>query len=155
DGTGHGPSACVVMLTMRAILHTHPELHRDPGCALTGAGRLLHTLLPPDLFMSGLYLAFHDHGRVSWASAGHEPPLRVNPLGQIAPVELKPVGLPLGIVADEAYTTVHWRLDVGERLFLFTDGLVDARSRDQQRFGRRRLRVSLSQLGNEPLGETV
>src|SRR5258708_33750670 len=31
DGSGHGPSACILMATMRALLRTHPSLHEEPG----------------------------------------------------------------------------------------------------------------------------
>jgi sigma-B regulation protein RsbU (phosphoserine phosphatase) len=141
------------MLTaaMRAILWTHPELHGEPGRTLAAANRLFHTLTPPDLFMTGLYLLLGDGGRVSWASAGHDPPLRVNHLGDVVPADLAAVGFPLGIDPDEGYETVSWELSLGERLLVFTDGLVEARGRDGEPFGRLRLRSLLPELAHLPL----
>jgi sigma-B regulation protein RsbU (phosphoserine phosphatase) len=146
DGSGHGPCASLLVATMRALLLSHRELHGEPGRSLTRAGRMLHVLMPSDLFMTGLYVRCDEEGRVSWASAGHDPPLRVNRHGRVAQVDRRPVGLPLGIDRDEVYQTVSWNLGPGERLLLFTDGLVEARNPNGLPFGRRRLRAHLSGL---------
>src|SRR5262245_5452032 len=136
DGAGHGAPANVLVVTMRAILVTHPQLHDDPGRAMTAASRMLRALTPPDLFMTGVYLLLGDRGQVRWASAGHDPPLRVSRHGEVAPVDLAPVGMPLGLDEEEGYETVPWDLAPGERLLLFTDGLVEARSATGEPFGR-------------------
>jgi sigma-B regulation protein RsbU (phosphoserine phosphatase) len=139
DGSGHGPAASMLMAMMRAILQTHPDLHRDPGETLTLAGRMFRRLVPSDLFMTGVYLLLGRDGRVSWSSAGHHPPLRVSRTGELAPVDLAPVGHVLGFESEEEYATVVWQLRPGDRLLLFTDGLWDARSRSGEPFGRQRL----------------
>src|SRR5262249_12597403 len=48
DGSGHGPAASMLMAMMRTILHTHPDLHREPGETLTLSGRMFHQLIPSD-----------------------------------------------------------------------------------------------------------
>jgi serine phosphatase RsbU (regulator of sigma subunit) len=155
DGSGHGPAASVLGATARAVFRTYPHLHGAAGNTLTAAGRLLHGLLPSDLFMTGVYLALDENGHVSWASAGHEPPLRVSPAGRVTPADLAAVGIPLGINADEAYATVHWQLAPGERLLLFTDGLWEVRNRGGLLFGRHRLQVELATHASLPLSDMV
>ncbi len=155
DGSGHGPAASILMAAMRTILHTHPELHADPGRTLTQAGRMFHDVVTPDLFMTGVYLLFEGGDTVSWASAGQDPPLRVNFRGDIAPPDLTPVRPPLGVLPDEVYPTVRWHLEPGERLFLFTDGLVEARNPADEAFGRPRLRRFLTDLCYRPLEKMV
>jgi len=155
DGAGHGPAASLLTAAMRTILWTHPALHGDPGSTLAAAGRLFHHVTVPDLFMTGLYLVLGDGGRVSWASAGHHPPFRVSRFGKVAPVDLAPLGFPLGIDKNEAYETVSWELAPGERLFLFTDGLVEAQGDDRKPLGRLRLRSLLAELAHLPLWEMV
>jgi sigma-B regulation protein RsbU (phosphoserine phosphatase) len=155
DGSGHGPVASMLMATMRTILHTHAGLHREPGATLAGVAPLFHALTATDLFMTGVYLLLGAEGCVSWASAGHDPPLRVRPGAGVDPADLGPVGLPLGVSAATAYDTVCWRLCRGERLLLFTDGLVEARRADGAPFSRRRLRAELGRLAGRPLSEMV
>jgi sigma-B regulation protein RsbU (phosphoserine phosphatase) len=92
---------------------------------------------------------------VTWASAGHEPPLRLGPDGRVAATDLSAVGLPLGINAHEAYPTVRWHLAPGERLLLLTDGLWEVRNPAGLAFGRRRLRVALAAHARLPLGDLV
>lgn len=155
DGSGHGPAASILMAAMRTIMHTHPELHSNPGQTLTEAGRMFHRVVPSDLFMTGVYLLFEGGDTVSWASAGQDPPLRVNAVGEVATVDLAPVRPPLGVLPDEVYPTVRWHLEPGERLFLFTDGLVEARNLAGEAFGREQLQSLLSDLCYRPLEKMV
>ena len=155
DGSGHGPAASMLMATMRTIFRTHPGLHTDPGRTLTDVGRMFHEVVPSELFMTGVYLLLEGGDTVSWASAGQDPPLRINPLGQVATVDLTPVRTPLGVLSGEAYPTVRWHFQPGERLFLFTDGLVEARNSSGDAFGRVRLRRSLAELSYRPLEKMV
>jgi len=155
DGSGHGPAASMLMAMMRTILHTHPDLHREPGETLTRAGRMFHQLVPSDLFMTGVYLLLGGDGRVSWSSAGHHPPLRVSRTGQLEPIDLTSVGHVLGFASEEEYATITWQCGPGERLLLFTDGLWEARSRSGEKFGRQCLFDYWAGAVKLPLDEAV
>ena len=151
DSSGHGPSACMLMATMRTLLYTHPEIQGDAGEALSGLNRIFHGLTPADLFMTAVYLVLRGDGMVSWAAAGQHPPLRVSATGEVAPLDLAPVGLPLGIEPAEHYETVTWPIDPGERLIVFTDGIIEATNRAGEMFGLSRVQKSLARLaGNSP-----
>src|SRR5262245_9786462 len=77
DGSGHGPSTSMLMATVRALLHTRPDLHQTPGHSLHALGALFPGLVPEDLFMTAVYLLLVPGGKVSWAAAGQDPPLRM------------------------------------------------------------------------------
>src|SRR5262249_15248507 len=151
DGSGHGPSASMLMATVRALLHTRPDLHQGPGHALQALGAAFPGLVPQDLFMTAVYLLLEEGGKVSWAAAGQDPPLRMDRAGAISPVSLAANGLPLGIDPGQAYATVEWQLAPGERLFLFTDGIYEAHDRGGRQFGRHRLQNVLRQRVGLPL----
>jgi sigma-B regulation protein RsbU (phosphoserine phosphatase) len=155
DGSGHGPTACVLMAMMRAILQTHPEIHADPGQTLASAGQMFKTLIASDLFMTGVYLELRSDGVARWASAGHHPPIRVDRHGNASPRETAAIGLPLGVEPDEQYQTVDWRLQPGDRVVLFTDGLVEARNDAGVPFGRNRVETVASELISRPLDEAI
>ena len=116
---------------------------------------MFHEILPSELFMTGVYLLLEGGDSVSWAAAGQDPPLRINVVGQVATVDSTPVRTPLGVLSGETYSTVRWHLTPGERLFLFTDGLVEARNSSGEAFGRARLRRSLAELSYRPLEKMV
>lgn len=151
DGSGHGPSASILMATVRTLLHTQPALHQEPGQALHTLGGMFAGLVPSDLFMTAVYLVLEEDGKVRWAAAGQDPPLRMDRSGRLAPPDLDAGGLPLGIAPDQSYPTVEWQLAPGERLFLFTDGICEARDRSGREFGRQRLQSALRQLVQLPL----
>jgi sigma-B regulation protein RsbU (phosphoserine phosphatase) len=157
DGSGHGPGACMLMATMRAVLRTHPELHGEPGPTLTAAGAWFRDLVPSDAFMTGVYLLLGEGGRVGWAAAGHHPPLRLGPGGDVPETDLDGGEVPLGIHVDHRveYATVEWQLAPGERLLVFTDGLYEAQNRDGEKFGRERLEECLREGRDRPLPAMV
>lgn len=154
DGSGHGPVASILMVTMRTILRTH-QLHGDPGRALSAACRLFHPLIPSDRFMTAVYLLLGPAGRVSWASAGHHPPLWTGQSGDSHAFDHADIGLPLAALPDETYRTVRWELAAGDRMLLFTDGLVEARNRAGEPFGRGRLQKICRECRNASLGNLM
>jgi sigma-B regulation protein RsbU (phosphoserine phosphatase) len=149
DSTGHGPSACMLMATMRTLLRTHLKTPGDPGLALSGLNRMLHSLIPSDLFMTAVYLVLGRDGSMRWAAAGQHPPLRVPSKGDVGHIDLAAGGLPLGIDPDEQYRTTTWRIQPGERTVLFTDGIFEATNRIGNIFGLARVRSSLAKLGRD------
>lgn len=155
DGSGHGPVASILMVTMRTILRTHGDLHGDPGQALSGMCRLFHPLIPCDRFMTGVYLLLGPNGLIRWASAGHHPPLWTRQSGEPNPFDHADIGLPLAAVPDEVYRTVTWQIEPGERVLLFTDGLIEARNRAGDPFGRHGLAQLCRDFRAESLAQLV
>ncbi|MCK9902400.1 serine/threonine protein phosphatase [Parafrankia colletiae] len=84
----------------------------------------------PEDFVTALLVDIHPDGRLSLCSAGHHPPLLV---GATSTAALTcPFSPPLGLGDRFATTTAGW--DVGDRLLLFTDGLIEARDGDRAFF---------------------
>ena len=72
------------------------------------------------------------------------------------PVELpKRAGMALGVVEDFAYTTGVLRLDHGESLFLYTDGVTEARDPGGGEFSEARLEECLRRLAGATATELV
>lgn len=75
-------------------------------------------------------------GTVEICNAGHLPPLLLRG-GDTTLVEA--TGLPLGIFCNEQFETSHFRMKLGDTLFLFTDGLSESRDRLGAEYSRERL----------------
>ncbi len=154
DGSGHGPAASMLMAMMFTVLRTH-DIHTDPGRTLTAAGRMFHQLIPSDLFMTGVYLILAPNGEVSWAAAGHHPPVLVTRRGVVNPIDYTFIGPVLGIDPGKQYETVHERIETGDRLILFTDGLYEARNAAGEQFSRPRIGQHIQYTMDDPLDEAI
>jgi serine phosphatase RsbU (regulator of sigma subunit) len=80
-------------------------------------------------------------GQFDYVNAGHEPALIVTPQGPM--VELRPTGPALGLMPEQVFGAGEGTLEPGHSLFMFTDGLMDARNAGGEAFGAARLRSAL------------
>ena len=79
---------------------------------------------------------------LAWVNAGHNAPIRVRRGRE--PEELGPTGPVLGVIPGFAYRRQGpMALEPGDAVFLFTDGLVEARDRGSNLYGEERLTASL------------
>jgi phosphoserine phosphatase RsbU/P len=85
-----------------------------------------------------------DAGGVTacFANAGHPRPILVSADGEAR--EVGPTGTILGFTSDVEYTTTELLLEPGDTLFLYTDGVTEAR-RDGELFGEERLMAILAE----------
>ena len=105
-----------------------------PSIVLAQANAMLQGRLPSDTFVTA-FLGVLDGDRLRYASAGHLPPLLVRD-GQVT--QLTAHGLALGIEPASAYRDEEVRMDAGDLLFAYTDGLVEGR-REGRLYGIERL----------------
>lgn len=80
-------------------------------------------------------------GQFDYVNAGHEPALIVTPQGAMG--ELRPTGPALGLMPEQVFGAGEGTLEPGHCLFMFTDGLMDARNAGGEAFGAARLRSAL------------
>jgi len=90
------------------------------------------------------------NGEIRGVNAGHLPVLIRRQDGSIE--EIVSSGLPLGILGTATYTQSSARLDPGDLLLLFTDGLTEAEDSDEEEFGVERLRTVVASL-EEPTAD--
>ena len=79
-------------------------------------------------------------GRLRYCNAGHEKPFVIGK--EINSLPAKP-HLPLGVMDDMIYTTQETVLQLGESLFLYTDGLTEAKNENHELFGVKRIEKGL------------
>jgi sigma-B regulation protein RsbU (phosphoserine phosphatase) len=78
---------------------------------------------------------------LSYASAGHPGPLHVTRRGEARVLDLP--ALPVGVMAGVVYEGARVRLEPGDRLFVYSDGILEARRPDGALFGDERLAQSV------------
>ncbi|QQM45960.1 PP2C family protein-serine/threonine phosphatase [Streptomyces liliifuscus] len=127
DVTGHGLHAAVMMSQLRTALRAYAVDGGTPGQLLTRLHILLHHL-QPDLYATAVIARFHpDDPMLTWAAAGHPPPVLRTPDGQVHTLDAKP-GAMLGIPLRQEIGDHTVPLTPGSTLALYTDGLVERRA---------------------------
>jgi sigma-B regulation protein RsbU (phosphoserine phosphatase) len=159
DASGHGGAAAITVAQVRTFLHSCPLTcgHSfypfcplegcacpPPGVILAHLSRLLEENTLSDHFMTAYYAVLAlDTGSFLHANAGHPPPRWWR--AALGTVEVVPdcAGPPLGIGLADTYSQASVRLDPGDLLVFFTDGLVEARNRRHGAFGITRLDTAI------------
>ncbi|MBN1994493.1 MAG: SpoIIE family protein phosphatase [Anaerolineae bacterium] len=89
------------------------------------------------------------NGSLAYINAGHNPPLIVNRAGQIK-AQLESTGPVVGIIPDADFDIERVRLDPGDVLVTFTDGVPEARNPAGNQFSEARLQALAQQWANVP-----
>ena len=132
DVSGKGlPAAMAVALIVGAIRST-VESTDDPAAVLSALNRRLHGRLRGG-FATCLAMRLDAKGACLVANAGHLPPFLNG-----KEVELPPA-LPLGLMEEAEFEPMQLQLVRGDRLTLFTDGLLEARNAAGELFGFERI----------------
>jgi sigma-B regulation protein RsbU (phosphoserine phosphatase) len=90
-----------------------------------------------------------DTGQFTFASAGHPGPVLMKK-GQ-APRIIETHSYPIGVSADAKYTSETIQLEAGDRLILYTDGVVEALSSRDIPFSEERFLKTLVRNQAEPI----
>jgi len=157
DGTGHGVGAALIMSTGRAYLKAVLSCADLP---LAGIMSLLNSLLcedlEPGLFVSSLLMRFEEGGRLlRYVMAGHEPPLLFR-ASRDCFIELQEGGLVLGLAPGQVYEQAPpVETQPGDRILLFTDGVIEQTNSGGEEFGMARLRDAFRESASKPLRECV
>jgi serine phosphatase RsbU (regulator of sigma subunit) len=92
-------------------------------------------------------------GSLRYANAGHDLPYVHHGDGA---EELRARGMPLGLMPGMSYEQKEIVLDVGEGVFFYSDGLVEAHDSKGEMFGFPRLQALVAELGEErSLGDSL
>jgi sigma-B regulation protein RsbU (phosphoserine phosphatase) len=142
DVTGHGLGAALLMATARASVRTAAS---GDGETLSALMFRVNNVLSRDarhgLFMTMLLmLVYPQQRRVTWVSAGPDPAIVYDPATDEF-FELEGGDLILGVQEDTSYQDfTHGPLPENAVMFVGTDGVWEARRKDDQMFGKDRLR---------------
>jgi PAS domain S-box-containing protein len=127
DAMGHGPEAAAVMVQLRTAAHTLADLELPPEEILSRLDRIATSMATAPFATCLAAVIDPASNSCMIAKAGHLAPILTLSDGTTQHIDL-PVGLPIGL-GHGGYEATKITLPPGATLALFTDGLVESRSR--------------------------
>ena len=150
DATGKGVPAALVMSTTCGMLQLAAQAldSSSPGEVLERVNETLLARIPANMFVTCFYAILDpERGNLTYANAGHDLPYLRRRSGDAE--ELRARGMPLGLMPGMGYEEKEIVLDVGEGVFFYSDGLVEAHNPKGEMFGFPRLRALVAEHGEE------
>jgi phosphoserine phosphatase RsbU/P len=138
DAVGKGIPAALLIAFLRASLRANVQTGYAPHIALSKVNDLLWDSVEENQFITAIYGILDATNRTFvFSNAGHNPPLLISPNGEYKFVEYG--DLPLGMFRAMRYHQHFIRLEQGQTLVLYTDGMTEAENNQGEEFGRERL----------------
>jgi len=134
DVAGKGMPAALLMSSLQAALQPLIAQKLSPGELCQRLNRILCDVMPLGKFISFFYGVLDSaENRLTYCNAGHNPPLLIPEDG--ASSELGAEGAVLGQFPEWQYRQSELRMGSGDRMLIFTDGLVEACGANEEAFG--------------------
>ena len=143
DASGHGVSAALI--TTITIMSLDEILRRQvkPAGVLNHLNQALAQRLDTSFFATGVFLLFNPDGSMQYTNAGHNPMYHM-PAGSTESAQLGKMGPPLGLMEEFEYPNETLQMGHGDKLVIYSDGLVETQSAGEEQFGEARLLNLLS-----------
>ena len=152
DVSGKGVSAALFMTNAITMLRQYAEAGLSPEKIMFEYNNHLAAHNPNMMFIT-TFIGIYDPstGEFVYSNAGHNPPYLLS--DKLIEIESS-CEAAAGIFSDEQYTKKSLVFKPGDTVFLYTDGVTEAKSADDKLFGDERLRSVLSEHLHES-GKTV
>jgi phosphoserine phosphatase RsbU/P len=142
DVVGKGIPAALLMSNLQAAVRAFASEVVEPKDLCAQVNRILCGNIAEGRFISFCYCVLDSvAGTVTYTNAGHYLPMLVRANGDVE--RLDAGGPVLGVLPEASYDQACVRIEGGDRLVLFTDGLTEARDGADEEFGESRLQDAI------------
>ena len=135
DASGKGLAAALMIANVQSSLRTAALFTGDDLAALLKVvNHQAYTSSSEDRYATLFYGVFDGSTRtLRYVNAGHNPPVVIRRDGSMHWLEMG--GAPVGLFADSEYGEGIVKLETGDLLIAFTDGLIEATNQDGEEWG--------------------
>jgi len=154
DVSGKGLPASLLMSNLQAILRGQVIYQPSPGTLLKHANRQLFQSTNMEKFVT-LFLGILDVNShtLQYSSGGHEYPFLIH--SDESNKRLKTGGIPLGVIESQEYEEETVEFKPGDKLVIYSDGIIDCRNSEDRDFGEARLKKLLIEHCNKSAQEIM
>ncbi len=144
DISGKGIPAAMLMSNLQATLRSQTDLRLSCRESISRSNNLLYKSTDSQKFAT-LFYGILDSARheFCYCSAGHDNPFLFR--GGEKPIRLQTGGLILGFMSDSKYEDETVKLNPGDLLVIYSDGITEAMNKDEEEFGEARLESVLTE----------
>ena len=145
DVSGKGVPAALFMMKAKTQIRDYLESGMEVGEAIENANRQLCDGNEEGMFVTA-WVGVLDYAtrRVEYVNAGHNPPLLWKHAGGWDWLKQKS-GMPLGLFEGLPYRAYTVECEVGDQFFLYSDGVTEAMSVNEELYGEDRLEKTLDE----------
>jgi phosphoserine phosphatase RsbU/P len=146
DVCGKGLQAALITATLHSAVHTGAPACQDLTEMMVRLNQYLCATLPDESFVTMIGLTLDPRtGAIECLNAGHPPAMVVAPGGEARQLQASQ-NIPLGFLADAAMEKQVDRIEPGQLLALYTDGLTEMTNEAGQMLGLDKLAEMLREL---------
>jgi phosphoserine phosphatase RsbU/P len=147
DVSGKGAPAAIYAALVSGILRSHAPIEPGPAEMLSAVNLSLAERRIEAQFVSLIYAVWDDeHRTLLVANSGLPRPVYVHD-GKNSVIEA--TGLPLGLFDEAEYDEFRFKMKPGDMFVFFSDGILDARDRKGEMFGRGRVEKIIAECGGK------
>lgn len=136
DVSGKGVPAALLMSTLQSAFLGISSSGDDLARVCERLNKFLNARTSPERYATFFVGRLTDDAYLAYVNAGHNPPYLLRDGGQ---QRLTGGGMPLGLFPDASYELQKIRLQPGDTLVCFTDGVTEAMNAEDVEFGDERL----------------
>ena len=139
DVAGKGVPGALLTASLRGLEKSIVAHDVHPQQLCSSLNEALSEIMPIGKFVSFFFAVLDAESRMlCYSNAGHNPPILVRDDGSV--VELRVGGGVLGLFSDWTYEQSQVKLESGDRLVLYTDGITEVESPENEEFGTDRVK---------------
>jgi sigma-B regulation protein RsbU (phosphoserine phosphatase) len=155
DVCGHGVSSALIAAAASQFLQTNFELSANGSMAAQPEAVLnnLERIFPFERFDSFFTIVYvtidYDNGRLIYSCAGHPPPVMLHADGTLEVLDAR--GPVIGAGYGRPFHQKEIRMEHGDKIILYTDGVLDHPNSAGIIFGKHRFHKALQRHGRQPV----
>ncbi len=152
DVSGKGSPAALLASAVLGMFSVEATYHIGAASPIARINAALFRRAVAAKFLTAFYCVLSPDGSLTYTNAGHNPPMVISSKGLR---RLETGGLVLGLFEGATFEEETVRLENGDLLLIYSDGVTEAMNIEGEEFGDDRLIECLSKLQTQPLQEIL
>lgn len=137
DVSGKGVSAALLAALLQGAFFAGGQAAARMDDIMRHVNRFLTERTQGEKYATLFAAVLDANGALRWTNAGHCPALLIRCSGAIE--KLEPTSMPIGMLEEAEFEVCDAKLEPGDKILAYSDGVTDAQGRDAKPFGARRV----------------